>query len=68
MQYNQLQQQWEIPIYNPKLNNKPYFKFKNWPYRNPECEITEEEYERLCEIKWINPIYPKYGTMGKKTH
>lgn len=49
----------EIAIYNPKDSlRKPYFLFADWPYINPECALSEEEYEKLCDIKWINPIYP----------
>lgn len=59
MTYHQREQANEIPIYNPKdSNNQKYFKFKNWPLVNPECKLSEKDYEKLCDMNWTNPIYP----------
>lgn len=59
LNYYKREQANEIPIYNPRdAWHNSYFKFKNWPYVNPECRLSEKDYERMCDLNGTNPIYP----------
>ena len=56
-------------IYNPKdIHHNPYFIIKdNDIFLNKECILSERDYERMCDIKWVNPIYPN-GIAKKRNH
>lgn len=47
-------------LYNPKdILWKPSFIRKNKEIvKNDDCLLAESSYEKLCEMKGINPIYP----------
>lgn len=56
-----------MKIYNPidSLWNE-YFIITDIINRNSGCLITEKDYEMLCNIKWVNPIYPTNNVVVSK--
>jgi len=56
-------------IYNPKdIHHNPYFIIKdNDIFLNKECILSERDYERMCDIKWVNQIYPNWVATKKES-